>query len=61
MTNGDRIRQMKDEEIADMLNVYEVVEICEYCANRGSTCIGGSCYYGILEWLKQEVEEGAED
>ena len=60
MTNADRIRQMTDEEIADMLNVNEIVEVCQYCANRGETCIGSSCYYGILKWLKQEAKDDAE-
>lgn len=59
-TNADRIRQMTDEEIADMLNIYEVGETCQYCANRGSMC-NASCYHGILKWLKQEAEDDADD
>ena len=59
-SNGDRIRQMTDEELAEMLDIYEVVEICQYCANVELTCIGGTCYRGILEWLKQEVKNDDE-
>lgn len=54
-TNGDRIRAMTDEELADWLGVYcngqTVQEV-------GKPCISGmgSCKECWLDWLKQEVQ-----
>lgn len=45
-TNGDRIRNMTDEELAEML----CNGICKYCHSYNKNC-------DILEWLKKEVEE----
>ena len=56
MTNGDRVRDMCDEELADWLTYFDR---CEHCACEGhctSKCIGG-----IKEWLKQPAEEGEND
>ena len=57
MTNGDRIRHLTDEQLARMLDIYEVSEICSYCAEK--VCTGGF-YKAILKWLKQEVQEDDE-
>ena len=54
MTNGDRIRQMTDEELADIMR-------CNQCIYQGMPeCERNDCEYGILAWLKQEVSEDAE-
>lgn len=55
MTNGDRIRQMSDEELATKL----CVSICNMipwpiCNQHTDTAECDKC---ILDWLKQEVEE----
>ena len=54
-TNGDRIRHLTDEELAEMLDIYDVDEICCYCSNQPCNF---KCYNGIIEWLKQEVDNG---
>ena len=53
MTNGDRIRQMTDEELADKLT-----DKCAVCAYRYSECEKEFCLCekGVLKWLKQEVQ-----
>ena len=55
MTNGDRIRQMSNEELAELLNGN-----CTYCtwqeAGSMTMCIGG-CGNGIKAYLDMEVEE----
>lgn len=60
MTNGDRIRQMTDEELAEFLN--SIVLHCrqESCS---ATCSMWECCSSISdyqeEWLKQEVKDNA--
>ena len=52
VTNGDRIRQMSNEELADMLNGH-----CEFCVcamQLGPTC-ETSCGTGIKAYLDMEV------
>jgi hypothetical protein len=46
MTNGDSIRLMSDEELA------QYIEVC-----HGECQINLSCTECRLEWLKQPVEE----
>ena len=53
MTNGDRIRQMSNEELAEMLNGN-----CSYCRwglELNSKC-ETSCKEGIKAYLESEVE-----
>lgn len=50
-TNGDKIRAMTDEELADWLT--DGHDICDLC--RFGTCRPEfECEKGVLEWLKQE-------
>lgn len=58
MTNGDRIRQMTDEELAEMLLLSTCYFGCNKCKYH-SNCIGKNCTQAALEWLKQEVSEDA--
>ena len=53
LTNGDRIRQMTDEELAREFSdsICNIVENCEKDI---------SCYDCKMQWLKQEVSEDAE-
>lgn len=57
MTNGDRIRQMTDEELADILS--DKCSVCNYQYGRCDSqfCI---CAEGVLAWLKQEVKTNDE-
>lgn len=59
MTNGDRLRKMTDEELSDKLT-----DKCAVCAYWYSECGKKFCLceQGVLEWLKQEVnDESAEE
>lgn len=47
MTNGDRIRAMSDEELAELNTLCPFID--EECTMKG-------CNACILEWLKQPVE-----
>jgi hypothetical protein len=58
-TNADRIRQMTDEELADMLDIYDVEDVCNYCEKHNTVC-HNHCYEGILEWLRKEAESNDE-
>lgn len=53
-TNGDRIRRMTDDELADVLQGQ-----CACCAYRLTGCTEKECKGGALKWLKQEVSEDA--
>ena len=53
MMNGDRIRQMTDEELAKIL-------YCNQCIYQGMPeCEKSDCEYGITAWLKLEVKDDA--
>ena len=55
-SDGDRIRQMTDEELA------KTMRSCKFCAYLYKGCQhNGTCTQGFLEWLKQEVSEDATD
>ena len=47
MTNGEYIRSMADEELA------EVLTLCCYCSLQGDEC-DVKCHQHIKEWLEQE-------
>lgn len=56
MTNADRIREMTDEELYELLSPSG----CKRCAWKDKVCIDNkemNCFNGLLQWLKQEVEE----
>lgn len=56
-TNGDLIRQMTDEELADMLTD-KLTNKCAVCAYHNAECETTfcMCWEGVLKWLKQEVK-----
>ena len=63
ISNADRIRAMSDEELALWIISTRSIPICHQCKNRtdssGTTCYRNGeewCKYGIMDWLKQEVE-----
>lgn len=54
MTNGDKIRNMSNEELIQTLSGSK----CCMCAYKYmSNCFGENCNDGVAKWLKQEVEE----
>ena len=55
-SNADCIRQMTDEEIADVMQGQ-----CACCAYQLTGCTEKECKDGAYEWLKQEVSEDATD
>lgn len=55
-TNGDRIRSMTDEELADF---FAKKEGCTVCSAHPAFC-KVDCAPNILKWLKQEVQKDAE-
>ena len=58
MTNGDRIRQMTDDE--ELLN--EIGTSCYRCVYSNGECDSGQgegCIAGNLEWLQKEADEDA--
>lgn len=48
-TNGDRIRHMTDEELAEIVRF---VLDCEDCTFHGSNGCSGDCYAGAILWLR---------
>lgn len=60
LTNGDRIRAMTDEELAEW--VVSFGTICEICSENTFVCDDetiacGRCAVGITNWLKQPAKE----
>lgn len=55
MTNGDEIRQMTNEELAELL----LWNVCTVCDGRGFKKCGDDkhCKKHVVKWLKQEGEE----
>lgn len=58
-TNGDRIRQMSDEELANILELRDCFGNGYRCPEWDSSCEECTCQEGFLKWLKQEVSEDA--
>ena len=58
-TNADRIRNMTDEQLADIFTQ----EIYRYrrhfsCCVLDKVCQHDDCYECFLDWLKREVKNG---
>lgn len=51
ITNGDRFRSMKDEELSGWINC------CGVCSKAEESC-DGECRKGIIEFLGQEYKGG---
>lgn len=56
MTNGDRIRQMTDEDLADKLGSY-ICDNRDFCPIENDRRV--TCAECKAMWLKQEVSEDA--
>ena len=57
-TNADRIRNMSDEELAQMLAVGRGTFNCFECPENGDEECSTKCDERCLEWLQQPAEEG---
>lgn len=51
MTNGDRIRNMSDEELTGF-----IVDLMLLECPVGENCKAWSCHDCLAEWLKEKVE-----
>ena len=59
MTNGDRIRNMTDEELADVVMLRDCKSDkaeCPMWRAETSSCIT-MCRAAFVEWLKQEAKQ----
>lgn len=59
MTNGDKIRQMSDEQLFKFWcgKIY-----CPYCPAAEATCRNiDSCHENFIAWLKQEAKDEIQD
>ena len=57
MTNGDRIRQMSNEELAEWLDITIDASCCNVCVcGKGQECYN-VCTEGIKAYLDTEVEK----
>lgn len=56
-TNADRIRQMSDEELANILELRDCFGNGYRCPEWDSSCEECTCQEGFLKWLKQEASE----
>lgn len=52
-TNGDRVRQMTDDELVELLNS----AVCSYTEE----CLDSDCEICAWKWLEKEVSENAPD
>ncbi len=50
MTNADKIRQMSNEELVELLD-------CDFCIYKGKRYCHIECEEGIKAYLESEVEE----
>lgn len=65
MTNGERIRDMADEELAEFLSEFRACNVCEQFDKRLDRCGADNHFVCVKEyaeaiigdWLKQPVEE----
>ena len=57
MTNGDMIRSMNDEQLAQWLDVFDM-ELCDRCPKSAELyCEEELCHSQWLKWLKEENEK----
>ena len=58
MKNREKINQMSNEEMAELLSNSNSGEVCQYCSYiLYDECDVLSCYEGILNWLNKESED----
>lgn len=57
MTNGDMIRAMTDEELAEL---FDQCADCQMCIDHPTQC-HDECIDGYLKWLRKEAVEDADN
>ena len=61
MTNRNKINDMSNDRLADMLSRVDMADNirCKFCILRAENCIlsGLSCFDGIKAWLDAPVKE----
>lgn len=57
MTNGDKIRQMSNEELADFIHNKTSCNCCAFSDTDNGECLNNLCEDGIKAYLDMEVEE----
>ena len=58
MTNGDKVRQMTDEELAERFAPHMLCRICPKPLRV--SCTKDDCIKYALKWLKQEARDDDE-
>lgn len=53
MTNADKLRSKTDEELARIITDNWCAIVCE-----DTPICGGQCESRVLDWLRQEVDDG---
>ena len=60
MTNGDKIRLMSDDDLAEILGVESGCEMCERltggCSYIGSPVTYAECIWHLFQWLGEECK-----
>jgi hypothetical protein len=61
-SNADRVRQMTDEELAELIaNENDFCSLCAYKSDAMCYKQPTACTHGFYEWLQKEVSEDAAD
>lgn len=53
MTNFDKIKTMNIDEMANFLNEFDCLELCEH---QGSCKTSNDCINGLKKYLEMEIE-----
>lgn len=59
ITNGDRIRQMSNEELVEFMKDV-AAGICEHCVRPENYDCSHLCHIGLLGWLNAPAESNTE-
>lgn len=57
MTNYERIKNMRIEEMAEFIHFVNEKNCGEHCKNAKCGAFGRHCEIGIKQWLNSEVDE----
>lgn len=54
--NREKLANMTNEELADILAKCSDIKVCNYCIYNNNCSREIQCYEGILKWLNQESD-----
>ena len=57
MTNGERLRQMTDEELGKWISLRVNCVFCDLDKECIERCEDKECFHVYADWLKQESED----